>query len=199
MRDPETGSYKPHWMSDSLVLFAPFSVLFFHDNFWPSLLFYAVPFYGYCMVIAYGLWFWKKVNAPLAMLKINGVGSFLLTVIGYYLFFHTGSLAEEPVVSERNWQASGLWVWWPFAVIVIAGAITALLNSESVIWVLGIVLLVVPFFSHHPLWAMLFASVVCVMVCLSLAKQQGSGAYVALVYFYMLAQMAALIVYAVVF
>lgn len=199
MGDPDSGNQKPHSLSDSLVLFAPFLALFYHDHFWSVLVCYFLPFQLYCFLVAYGLRRWKETDALRQMSAINGIGSLMLTLITYYLFFHEGALTEDVVTTPNNEDANHWWSWWPFALIVVAGWLTAALNSEKLIWVLGVVFLVVPFFSHHPLWAMALASLAFLLVCFSLAEQQGNGAYVAFVFFYMLAQMGALIIYAVLF
>lgn len=197
-RDPDTGEGESPVLSDSVVLFAPFLILFYHDHFWGVLIYYFLPLQLYCFLVAYGLQRWKKTDGLRQMAMINGTGSVMLTLIAYYLFFHQGALTEE-VTATPNMDATHWWSWWPFALIVVAGWLTAALNSEKLIWVLGVVFLVVPFFSHHPLWAMSLASLAFLLVCFSLAEQQGNSAYVAFVFFYMLAQMAALIIYAVLF
>lgn len=194
----ETNYKSDPYLSDSLVLFSPFITLFYHEHFWSALLCYFFPFYAYCLVVTYGVSCWKKSGAYLQMLVLNGGGSVLLTLIGYYLFFHTGALVEDTVVTSDS-EGKPWWIWWPFILIALSGALTAALNSEKLLWVLGIGLLIVPFFSHHPLWAMGMASLVFMLVCFSLAQQQGNSAYVALLMFYMMAQMAALIIYAVLF
>lgn len=197
--DPDTGRYKSQPPSDSLVLFAPFLTLFYHDHFWGVLVYYFLPLQLYCFLVAYGLQRWKKNDGLRAMSVVNGTGSLMLTLIAYYLFFHEGSLSEDVAAAPNNPDASHWWSWWPFALIVLAGWLTAILNSEKLIWLLGLVFLVVPFFSHHPLWAMSLASLAFLLVCFALAERQGSGAYVAFFIFYMLAQMGALIIYAVLF
>lgn len=199
MGDPDSGNHKSQSLSDSVVLFAPFLVLFYHDHFWGVLVCYFLPFQLYCFLVAYALRRWKKTDALREMSVINGVGSLMLVLIAYYLFFHEGALTEEVVAEPNKVDVNHWWSWWPFVLIVLAGWLTAVLNSEKLIWILGVIFLVVPFFSHHPLWAMALASLAFLLVCFSLAERQGNGAYVALVYFYMLAQMAALIIYAVFF
>ena len=185
--------------SDSVVLFAPFITLFYHDNFWPALLYYFLPFFGYCAVVTFAIQRWKKVDAQLQMIAIHGVGSVILTLVAYYLFFHEGTLADEPVATQSDTHTSHWWQWWPFVVVVLTAWLTVKLNSEKWIWFLGIAFLVLPFFSHHPLWLMLLTSLAFLQVTFSLAQKQGSGAYVAFFMFYMMAQVATLILYAVLF
>jgi hypothetical protein len=198
MRDPDTGEYKSRGLSDSLVLFAPFLVLFYHDNFWGVLVYYFVPLQLYCLLIVSGVQRWKKTDVLLEMSVVNGAGSLILTVIAYYLFFHEGALTQEPGPTP-DVDTANVWSWWPFALIVLASWLTAILNSGKIVWVLAAAVLVVPFFSHHPLWAMSLASLAFMLVCFSLAQRQKNGAYVAFFFIYMLAQMGALIIYAVLF
>lgn len=193
--DPVTNQYKPHRASDSLIVFAPFSLLFYADNFWHNLLFYYAPFYAYCLLLAFILKRWKKDLVPTEMLMSSGVGSTILVIIIYYLFFHKGSMTEAPTevvqTIDHPW-----WVWWPFAGIVLSAWITAVINSEKLIWVLGLVLLILPYFSHHPLWAMLLTVVAMFWCCFSMAQKQGNSAYVAFLMFYLMAQMVSVAIYA---
>lgn len=198
MRDPETGDYKSHFLSDSLALFAPFAALLYHENYWQVLLFYFVPLHLYFVGLA---WLLKRkfVEFPsFEMISTVASGSFILSIIAYYLFFHQGAMAEAPkeVVQtiDHPW-----WIWWPFAGIVLSAWITALINSEKLIWALGMVLLILPYFSHHPLWAMLSTVVAMFWCCFSMAQKQGNSAYVAFLMFYLLAQVGSLIVYAIFF
>ncbi len=202
LRDPETGSYKSQYASDSLALFSPFAALYFHDFFWQALLYYFVPLHLYFVVLAWAVK--RKVEnfPPFEMIKVIGSGSFILTIIIYYLFFHQGLLtepkAETPTetvqVVNHPW-----WVWWPFAGIVLSAWITALINSEKLILVLGLVLLILPYFSHHPLWAMLLTVFAMFWCCFSMAQKQGNSAYVAFLMFYLLAQTGSVVVYAIFF
>lgn len=198
LRNPETGDYKSHYMSDSFVMLVPFAALYYHDSFWHALLLYFAPLHVYFFILAW--WVDRKIKnfPPVEMIKLMGVGSFLLTTIIYYLFFHQDSLAEAPteVVQAVDYP---WWVWWPFAAIIIVGWITALINLEKLLMIVGVIFLIIPFFSHHPLWAMLLATITYLLSCFAIAKKQGNGAYVAVFFFYMLAQMLALIVYAVFF
>ena len=198
--DPKTGSYKSHRLGDSIMVFTPFITLFYHDHFWQAVLFYLIPFNCYCALLTYVFYRWKKIEFSREIIFMNGTGGATLTLIAYYLFFHEGALDDEPVAAANEMQTNhAWWAWWPFAVVLFSGGLTALLNSEKMLWVLAGILLVLPFFSHHPLWAMALASLVFLLVCLSLAERQSNGAYVALFMFYMMAQMVTLIIYAVLF
>lgn len=198
LRNPETGEYKSRYISDSFVMFAPFAALYYHDFFWHALLLYFAPLNVYFFILAWLLDRKIKNFPPVEMIKVMGAGSFLLTIIIYYLFFHQGSLAETPTEVVRAVD-NPWWVWWPFAVIIIAGWITALINLEKLLMIVGVIFLIIPFFSHHPLWAMLLAAITYLLSCFAIAQKQGNGAYVAVFFFYMIAQIAALIIYAVFF
>lgn len=198
--ESETGTYQPDRLSDSVVVFAPFITLFYHDHFWQAFLYYLIPFNCYCALMMYSVYRWKRVSSSREMIIVNSTAGVPLTLIAYYLFFHQGTLANEPATIHVEEQVNHTWwAWWPFAVILFSGGLTAILNSEKMLWVSGVIFLLLPFFSHHPLWAMAVASLVFLLVCLSLAERQRNGAYVALFMFYMIGQIAALIAYAVFF
>lgn len=196
--NPATNEYKARRVSDSVIVFAPFSLLFYADHFWHNLIFYYAPFYAYCLLLALILKRWKKELVPTEMLLSSGVGGTFLVIIIYYLFFHEGSLAEAPTETVETVNNSW-WVWWPFAGIILSAWITALINSEKLIWVLGLVLLILPYFSHHPLWAMLLTVFAMFWCCFSMAQKQGNSAYVAFLMFYLLAQTGSVVVYAIFF
>lgn len=198
LRNPETGDYKSRYISDSFVMFVPFAALYYHVFFWHALLFYFAPLHLYFFILAWAVK--RKVEnfPPFEMIKVIGFGSFVLTIIIYYLFFHAGSLAEATTetvqIVDNPW-----WVWWPFAGIVLSAWITVLINSEKLIWGLGLVLLILPYFSHHPLWAMLLTAAAMFWCCFSMAQKQGNSAYVAFLMFYLLALTGSVVVYAIFF
>jgi hypothetical protein len=143
------------------------------------------------------------------MVLLNANGGFLLTIISYYIFFHQGVLTPEVEVTKITEQNEiGLWIWWPIGAAVLTFFLNVILQAimsskgEGLLFLLALVLLVLPFFSHHPYWAMLLSSILFFMSCFITADQgdkTGSGAYFAFFYFYIILQLAALIVYAILF
>jgi hypothetical protein len=209
MRNAKEGEYKAQHLSTSYAIVMPFALLFYHQDFWHNLVYYFVPLYCYFIVL---VWLMRKryiFSSILSMVLINANGGFLLTIISYYIFFHQGVLAPEveaTKIAEQN--EMGLWIWWPIGVAVLAFFLNMILQAgmgekgEALLFPLALVFLVLPFFSHHPYWAMLLNTVLFFNFCLFTAKQgdsTGAGAYSALFFFYMMAQMAALIVYAIFF
>jgi len=208
-KDPATGEYKSRRISDSFTLFVPFAVLYYHEAFWHNLMFYFIPLYVYFLLLA---WIAQKkfqLASAFDMLLIMSGGSFMLSIIGYYIFFHQGVLAPEPEVVEVTEQGqTGLWVWWPIVTAILSAVGGVILlkimggKSEKLLFPVALILLVLPFFSHHPYWAMLLSTGLFFYFCITAAKQgdsTGAGAYFAFFFFYMMAQMATLIVYAIVF
>jgi hypothetical protein len=209
-RNPETGEYKAQRISESLTLFAPFALLYYHEAFWHNLMFYFIPLYIYFLLLALVMQKKFKLASAFDMLLVVSGGSFMLSMIGYYIFFHQGAFAPAPEVVETIEQTqTGLWIWWPLAAAILAAvSIVILLKIISekmhavLLFSLAFVLLVLPFFSHHPYWAMLLSTVLFFYTAFAAAKQSGSsgsGAYAALFFFYMLAQFFALMVYAFLF
>jgi hypothetical protein len=209
-RNPETGEYKAQRISDSFTLFAPFALLYFHENFWHNLIFYFIPLYVYFLSLAWVMQKKFHLASAFDMLLSVGVGSFVLVIIGYYIFFHKGALStvesKAPALhdtDEINWL-----IWWPIPLVTIT-VLTAVLmfkkigeRAEILLFPVALVLLVVPFFSHHPYWLMMLSTLLFFYLCVFAAKQCGSdgkAAYSAILFFYMMAQMAALIIYAVLF
>ncbi len=208
-RNPETGEYKAQRISDSFALFAPFALLYYHEAFWHNLIFYFIPLYVYFLLLAWVMQKKFKLASAFDMLLSLSVGSFMLVIIGYYIFFHQGVLApEDEVVKVVEPNQMGLWIWWPIAAAILSVVMGSVLlkvigeKAEKLLFYVAFILLILPFFSHHPYWAMLLSTGLFFCFCLFAAKQgdsTGSGAYAALFYFYLLAQMMALIVYAIFF
>lgn len=208
-RDPETGEYKSQRIIDSFAMFAPFALLYYHDAFWHNLIFYFIPLYLYFLLLA---WIAQKkfqLMSAFAMLSVVSGGSFMLSIIGYYIFFHQGTLAPEPeVVKTIEQNQKGLWVWWPIlAAILSALIVVALLKTmgekmATLLFPLAGVLLILPFFSHHPYWSMILGTGLFFYSAMVAAGQNGTtgaGAYSALFFIYLMAQFFALIVYALLF
>lgn len=208
-RNPETGEYKAQRISDSFTLFAPFALLYYHEAFWHNLIFYFIPLYGYFFLLAWVMQKKFQLASAFDMLLSLSVGSFILVIIGYYIFFHQGVLSpEEEVVKTVEQNQMGMWIWWPIAAAILSVVMGSVFlkvigeKGEKLLFYVALILLVLPFFSHHPYWAMLLSTGLFFNFCLFAAKQgdsTGAGAYSALFFFYLMAQMMALIVYAIFF
>ncbi len=182
-RNPETSEYKAQRISESLTLFAPFALLYYHEAFWHNLMFYFIPLYIYFLLLALVMQKKFKLASAFDMLLVVSGGSFMLSMIGYYIFFHQGALAPEPEVVEIiEHTQTGLWIWWPLVAAILAAISSVILLkivSEKMhavlLFSLAFVLLVLPFFSHHPYWAMLLATGLFFYTALAAAKQSGSS------------------------
>lgn len=194
---PKEGGQNFRQLSENVPLFIPFIALYYHDFFWQALIYYVAPLFAYCYLLAWAVQRWKKVDSPVELLFVAAVGGNILVIVLYYLIFHTGSAA--PDVTAQQADTHSWWIWWPFGVIGLASVLVAQLNSEKMLLGLASVLLLAPYFSHHPLWAMLAAIAAFLWVCFSLAQKQGNSAYVAAFYFYMLAQFGSLAMWAIFF
>jgi hypothetical protein len=193
--------------SDSLTLVTPVALLYYHEAFWHNLIFYFIPLYLYFLLLAWIAQKKFRLESAVVMLLVLMGGSFVLSTIGYFMFFHEGSLAAEKEVVETVVETpTSLWVWWPIAAGVVLAIIATTIfkfrkNTEALLIPIALVFLTLPFFSHHPYWAMLLNTVLFLYSMGVAAEKSGSGAgaYSAFFFFYLLAQFGALIVYAVLF
>lgn len=208
-RNPETGEYQSQRISDTFTVLAPFALLYYHEYFWHNLIFYFIPLYVYFLLLA---WIAQKkfqLASAFEMLLVVSAGSFMLNIIGYYIFFHQGALAPEPEVAQNIEQPQkGLWVWWPILAAVLSTLTIVVLLKKlgekvaTLLFPLALVLLILPFFSHHPYWTMIVGTGLFFYSAATAAGQNGTtgaGAYSALFFIYVMAQFFALIVYALLF
>lgn len=208
IRKADKGNSPSQRASDSLTLVTPFALLYYHEAFWHNLIFYFVPLYLYFLSLAWIAQRKFRLESACAMLLVLMGGNFMLAIIGYFIFFHEGSLAPEKEVVETVVETpTSLWAWWPIAAGVLSAVIARVIlqyrkNTETLLLPLAPVFLILPFFSHHPYWAMLLNTVMFFYVLGVAAQKSGSGgagAYSAFFIFYLMAQFFALIVYAVLF
>jgi hypothetical protein len=101
-----------------------------------------------------------------------------------------------------------MWAWWAIAAAMIACAFCVLLlhivgrKHDLLLYFLAATLLLLPFFSHHPYWAMVLNIGLFFYFCMAAAKHDdptASGAYAAYVLLFIMAQFAALVVHAIFF
>jgi hypothetical protein len=198
MRAPEDETFV---FSDIICATTPFWALFFHEQFWQAIVYFALPLNAYCIAIGLALARWKKISFFLLINPAAVAGGYMLSILIYYLAFDHGSLATESVKATGSSPDSILyWSYWlPFVLILGAGAMTAAANRESWVFPLGIILLLLPFFAFYTLLAMLLATVTYFFTCIRIANKQNNQAYFAAFMIYMMGQLAALIVYAVFF
>lgn len=198
MRAPEDETFV---FSDIICATIPFWALYFHEHFWQTIVYFALPLNAYCIAIGGVAARWKKLELFLLINPFAVAGGYMLSTLIYYLAFDHGSLATESVKATGSPPDSILyWSYWlPFVAILGAGAMTAAANRESWVFPLGIILLLLPFFAFYTLLAMLLATVTYFFTCIRIANKQNNQAYFAAFMIYMMGQLAALIIYAVFF
>ena len=205
-----------HRLSDTLMLFAPYTILFFSENFWINTL-YLIPLFLYAILIMQLAY--KKGWSPVgpAMVLITFPGSVMVTVIIYYIFFHDGVMSPEVtqptdtgIANEEN--SNPLWPFFIYGLLLFTQLVYGLAERKKgeeanksanflFLQVLGFNIL--PLFSQHYWWLMLagaimfFAIVQSVVNRMELTSRGGIG--FVLIYSYMMAATASIVLYAILF
>lgn len=198
LRTPENQTFA---FSEMICATTPFWALYFHENFWQTLVYFALPLNAFCLATGFALARWKTLNFFLVINPAAVAGGYVLSMLIYYLGFDHGPMAAESVkATGTSPETIRYWSYWlPFAIILGAGALTVAVNRESWVLPLGIVLLIIPFFAFYTLWTMLLATVTYFFTCVRIANKQDNQAYFAAFIMYMMGQFASLIIYAIFF
>lgn len=198
-----------HRGPDNLVLLTPFVLLFYTDQFWHNLLVYLIPLYVYYALVFFIAKIMRWYQVMWSILAFHSFGALLLTVIGYFLFFHEGPAAIAAEVQEQSaGKESSLMSYWAYflAGFLALATLGLDLGKKSGVAATLILLLtglfpILPFFMPNYWLGLGILSAVYVTLCLSLASRAGtaSGAYAAFVYFYMLVATGSIVVRAIFF
>lgn len=205
-----------HRLSNNLILFAPYAILFFSDNFWINTL-YLVPLFLYAILIMQLAY--KKGWAPVgpAMVLITFPGTVVVTVIIYYIFFHEGvmspevaQLADTKIANKEN--TSPLWPFYIYGLLLFTQLVYGLIErkkgekaNQSVaflfIQVLGFNIL--PLFTQQYWWLMLVGVIIFFAILLSVTNRikltSRGGIGFVLIFFYMMAATVSIVLYAILF
>lgn len=212
-RKKKTSSENPDFRGDrasDLVIFTPFVALFYTENFWLNL---ACTLPVILVSFMAQIFFYRKgfLNHPPELLTL-APGSYLLTVIGYFLFFHTGLQASSdgestPQAAETS-QPLYTWLsFWPYAVYIICFLFSITRKSSNGIFVSTLIIVlavtILPFFTGHYWWAMLagFCLLAVTMKRALDVLEPGSGGALSVVggYFYSLAAFSSVLIYAILY
>ena len=97
--DPEK-TYDPNGMlSSGVLMFTPYSLLFYTEGFWTHLLFF-VPFFLYCFAWMYFFNQKQWLDLPFTYFSFTSLGQFMLVILAYFLFFHDGYFSDQVDVPE---------------------------------------------------------------------------------------------------
>ena len=176
-RDPNIELDPNNNFAGTVVMFTPFVALFYSDQFYLALLLMsALVLYGYVLVTLakhYGL-----IGYGSEIIRTVGPGSIMLSVIGYYLFFHSGSLSNEITVQPvKQDLALNFWPLYVYGGLILLAAIMkwAANKSEKIVElnemavIVAIVILnILPFFTHFYWWAMLISFIVFIIIFITL-------------------------------
>jgi len=207
--DPDKSYDYNRQLLSMVLVFMPYSLLFYTDDFWNNILLY-IPLYLYCLGFLYFTYCKKWFEVPPGLAAFNSLGQFLLVVIAYYLFFHDGVFSEPEVVPELTHRlVNNDEVWWPYGVfagIWLASVVFVFLArlgrfyqdaSMLLIWAALFGLPLLPFFMTS-YWGGMLAGLVGVISLLYIcSRHEGFGsASFALLYFYILTAFGSMTVYA---
>jgi len=221
------GNYDPNGQVSSVIVgFAPFTLLFYTESFWLHTL-YFIPLYLYFWValvlISKERWFSGEATSVF----FHGLGGFVLTVLGYYLFFHDGVLVEpehvvtdtaEAVMTVTDLQGTLVQsgdAEWPFLIfaslvlgtLVVRGSEFLLKREPGLSSMLAlasaIVLPILPLFTSNYWGGIISGFIALLVLLLSLfsGEKASSRAGVGFIYFYiyMMSFILSLIIYAFLF
>ncbi|WP_250460117.1 hypothetical protein [Microbulbifer litoralis] len=197
----------PEGRLSDFVFFTPFIALYYHDEFWLSLLF-TLPLI--LVTVAAQAFLRQKswLKGP-SEVWVMIPGPYLLTTIGYFMFFREGILADpppDPAIEISGKAGDSSWLdFWPYAVglalflLTIAARRTDSICLGHLFFIPAITIL--PFFTDHYWWTML-SGFVLFLVCVHrmfkvMNSDHISAASIMSGYFYMMAAFGSLVVYAI--
>ncbi|WP_119396298.1 hypothetical protein [Salinibius halmophilus] len=193
----EYVEYSEHRSSDSVMMFAPFLVFFYTDNFWPVAV-------GLVAILLAGMAaqsiLWRKnylrSGAEMMLATLPGLAMIILLIYWlvvldgvaiWDLFDQTeqGVEAAKPIIEQPK---SAWLVWWPYAaygVIILANLLNKNPKQTGLLGVAAIGFLVLPFFTEY-FWICLGLGVVGFFwLLLRQAKHWGTAAGAGSAFFFM--------------
>lgn len=208
-------------MTISGLTFVPFVLLFYTENFWDNFL-YFIPLYAYfyvwMMIASHKSW----CPYTFTDLKIFGLSGFIGTIIAYYLFFHEGVLDDplnaESVNAQRESEqgmSERIYSDWPYYTALGLAVMTLLTLSlerlfkknpdvsSLMLFLLAIALPSLSLFIEHYWWGLMGAVLILgtfIPLVLNAFDDTARGAIVFVVgYFFMMACVASILLYAFLF
>lgn len=158
----EEVSHRNERLSD-LVFLAPFAALFYTEYFWTSLIF-TLPIILAVIATQWACHRKRWIDRPSELILLVP-GSYLLTLIVYFIFFHDGFLAESnptpEVIADRTAESSAFtWLgFWPYAIYAFGFLLAITRKSTDGICLSALLLIlaitILPFFTGHYWWSML--------------------------------------------
>ena len=214
--DPSVDYNPNHQASNTAALFIPFSVLFYTELFWWNLLYYLPLYFYFWCVLVYAN---KKASLgeDTYMFLYQAFGSFLLVVLGYYLFFHEGILVESELLEQDTDMFSkqvgdAVWPYVIFVCLLLATIAVSLVEraknqevklSLTLLITSIIVLPLLPLFISHYWWGLLAGSlsflVLSQLVLRNMEQSSQGGIGFVCVYGYMMVSIASIALYALLF
>ncbi len=141
-------------------------------------------------------------------------GSYLLTIIAYFIFFHEGIFtASAPAVDStlsqdpESPEATGWLYYWPYLVILGCFIPTMITNNDSIFSVSLLLLIlaitIMPFFTGY-YWSTMGGGFLLLLVAVNrmfkvLKSDEAGGASFISSFFYMMAAFFSIVIYAVFF
>ncbi len=197
-----------HSLPDTFVYFLPFAALYYSEPFWLNLgMLAGVAVYGGLLLLIANRN--NHLGGQIEMFVFRAMGSLIVTILGYYIFIHEGVLSDEAAVQEATTSSDSWLSYWPYAVYALV--IIPLLskpadeNADATpkLIVAIIAFNTLPLFTDYFWWALLAGVIVFLSVSKVVIDRMDvtvkGGASFFLSYIYMMAAMASIIVYAVLF
>ncbi len=203
-------------LSYTLMLLAPYAILFFSDNFWINIL-YLVPLFLYAALLAQLAY--KKGWSPVgpAMVFVTFPGSVGVTVIIYYIFFHEGVLSPDVTQLANTGIANkehtiSLWPFYIYGLLLFTQLVYGLIErkkgaetnkSVDFLFIQVLAFNILPLFTQHYWWLMLAGVIMFFAIVQSVANRMKLSSRVGmrfvLIFFYMMAATASIVLYTILF
>ena len=200
-----------------IIVFTPFCVLFFTEQFWLHLL-YLVPLYAYFIGLTY---FASKKGWALYMkheISMHASSGVMMTILAYFIWFHEGILTPETSTATTPTDMATfplvhtLWPYYAFAGLIVAIIIASLYEhfrkintsiSGKLFVVMAFANPLLPLFTHYFWWGQLAGAVVFIAVLSYMTSRaklnvQG-GMQFFMGYVYMMVLTLSVIIYAFLF
>ena len=213
--DPEKEYDYNGQLSTMALLFIPYAVLFYTEQFWANLLLY-IPLYIYCFGMLFYVYKKGYFAIPPMIAAYASPGQFMLVIIAYYLFFDEGVLSDTQTLSATTEEAIkqteyAMWPYVTFVTIWLTTIASCLLERKeritpnipgALIFLSIATLPTLPLFTHIYWWGLLASLVGFLTILFAMFGKRsdtGAGAGSAFFYFYMMTTMGSIILYAFLF
>ncbi|MCX2800276.1 hypothetical protein OQJ68_00580 [Microbulbifer thermotolerans] len=205
----ENSDLRSDRLSD-LVVLTPFLALLYTENFWLNLV-CTLPIILTSFLAQ--TFFYRKgwLASPPEFLTLSP-GSYLLAVVGYFIFFHQGFLGDSNMDSALTTagESKSPYSWlnlWPYAAYLVFFLFATTRKSTNGIYLSILIMVlavnILPFFTGYYWWSMLAGfCILAVTVRRAMdVLEPGSGGAVSFVggYFYLITAFGSILAYAILY